>query len=342
MKWFQWILSPLSLIYWFITDSRNRLYDSGILKETKFNLPVIGIGNITVGGTGKTPHCEYVGRIFSKKNHIAVLSKGYGRKTTNFKYVELSNKSFEVGDEPLQTKHNFPDQIIAVDHKRVKGIQKIIKDFPKIKTIILDDAFQHRSVKIGFNILLCDYNNPIFEDYIMPLGKLRENRKGVKRADCVIVTKCPESLEVKEAIDIEKKLNCEDVFFTKIKYDHIISVYDHLKIGNINNKSVILVTGIANSEPILKYLKTLNVNSRHLKYSDHYNYNTSDVKRIISNYNEITRDSIILTTEKDAQKLREFKELSSFPLYYLKVSVDFLWNKDKFEKKIKDYVESYS
>ena len=340
MKWFKWILSPLSLIFWFITEIRNQLYDFGILKEKKFNIPIIGIGNITVGGTGKTPHTEYIAKILKNKYKIALLSKGYRRKTQNFKYVHIHSKSLDVGDEPLQTKKNLPYQVVAVDHQRVNGVQKILNEHQKTQVIILDDAFQHRSLKIGYSILLCDFNNPFYEDYLMPLGKLRESRRGLNRADCIIVTKCPIDLKKEEAEKITKKIHFKDIYFSTFKYHKVISVKNPKNTFNLKNKSIIMVTGIANSNSLLKYLKQLNVETKHLKYPDHHNYNISDIKKIITVFKSDSKSEIILTTEKDAQKLNEYDELSSFPLYYLKVTVDFLWNKDKFDKKIMDYVKS--
>lgn len=341
MKRFIWILSPLSLLFSLITRTRNSLYDLGFFKELQLKIPIIGVGNITVGGTGKTPHCEYIAKTLDSEYKLALLSKGYGRNTNNFNYVEVNNKAIEVGDEALQTKQNIPNQIVAVDHSRVNGIQKILQDFPKTNVFILDDAFQHRSIKIGLSILLTDYNNPVYKDFIMPVGKLRESRIGIKRADCVIVTKCPENLSEKEADKIKNKLKFDGtVFFSKIKYQDIISIYEKTVLKSIKGKSIILITGIANSNPILEYLQNLSVNFRHLKFSDHYKYESKDIKKIIKTY-QISND-IILTTEKDAQKLKEFNELKNLPVYYLKVTIDFLWNKDKFDKKIKDYVGSYS
>ncbi len=341
MKWFKWILSPLSILFDLITRARNSLYDLGFLNQFKLKIPIIGVGNITVGGTGKTPHSEYIAKILDSKYKLALLSKGYGRNTNNFNYVEIKSKAVEVGDEALQSKQNLPNQIVGVDHNRVNGVQKILKDFPQTNVFILDDAFQHRSIKIGLNILLTDYNNPIYTDFIMPVGKLRESKRGIKRADCVIVTKCPDNLSEEEAVKIENMLKFKgSVFFSKIKYKDIISMNNKTVLKSIKGKSILLITGIANSKPILDYLKNLNLNFRHLEFSDHHKYKSKDIKKILKNYQK--SNDIILTTEKDVQKLKEFNKLMGLPIYYLKVGIDFLWNKDKFDKKIKNYVESYS
>ena len=343
MKWYNWILFPISLVYWIITSIRNIFFEIGIFKENKFNIPIIGVGNITVGGTGKTPHSQYISELLQKKFKIAILSKGYGRKTKEFKYVNINSNSKEVGDEPLQMKKNLPKEIVAVDHKRVNGLNKIMKEHPSVNCIILDDAFQHRSVKIGFNILLCDYNNPIYKDYMMPVGLLRESKKGIKRADCVVISKCPENLTLEESNRIKKKLKfTKEVFFSKVVYDKIVSLNGNKNIKKSSIKKVLLVTGIANSSPIIEYLEKLNIQIKHIKYKDHFDYQKKDINKIIDIYKREISEIIILTTEKDAQKMKVFEELSKFPVYYLKVSIDFIRNKDKFEEKILKYVKAHS
>ena len=343
MKWYNWILFPISLVYWIITSIRNIFFEIGIFKENKFNIPIIGVGNITVGGTGKTPHSQYISELLQKKFKIAILSKGYGRKTKEFKYVNINSNYNEVGDEALQMKKNLPKEIVAVDHKRVNGLNKIMKEHPSVNCIILDDAFQHRSVKIGFNILLCDYNNPIYKDYMMPVGLLRESKKGIKRADCLVISKCPENLTLEESNRIKKKLKfTKEVFFSKVVYDKIVSLNGNKTIKKSSIKKVLLVTGIANSSPIIEYLEKLNIQIKHIKYKDHFHYQKKDINKIIDIYKREISEIIILTTEKDAQKMKVFEELSKFPVYYLKVSIDFIRNKDKFEEKILKYVKSHS
>ena len=343
MKWYNWILLPISLVYWIITSTRNLFFEIGIFKQNKFNIPIVGVGNITVGGTGKTPHSQYISELLQNNFKIAILSKGYGRRTKEFKYVNIDSNWDEVGDEPVQMKRNLPKEIVAVDHKRVNGVNKIMKEHPEVNCIILDDAFQHRTVKIGFNILLCDYNNPIYNDWMLPVGLLRESKKGIKRADCVVISKCPENLTLAESNRIEKKLNfTKEVFFSKIIYDKIVSLNGNKTIEKSSLKKVLLVTGIANSSPIIEYLDKLNIQIKHLKYKDHFQYQKKDINKIIDNYKKENSEIIILTTEKDAQKMQEFEELSRFPVYYLKVSIDFIRNKDKFEEKIMKYVRAHS
>ncbi|MEJ6755055.1 MAG: tetraacyldisaccharide 4'-kinase [Flavobacteriales bacterium] len=343
MKWYNWILLPISLVFWIITTLRNLFFELGLFKKNKFNIPIIGIGNITVGGTGKTPHSQYISELLQHNFKIAVLSKGYGRKTKDFQYVNIDSNTKDVGDEPLQMKKNLPNQIVAVDHKRVEGINKILNEHNEVNCIVLDDAFQHRSVKIGLNILLCDYNNPIYNDWIMPVGLLRESRSEVNRADCMIISKCPENLSIGESLSIKKKLNFKkEIFYSKIIYDKIVSLKGNKTLEKASLKKVLLVTGIANFNPIIEYLESLNIEIKHLAYKDHFKYKKKDIDKIINNYQTGNNERIILTTEKDAQKMKEFEKLWNFPVYYLKVSVDFMWNKDKFEEKIMNYVKAHS
>jgi len=340
MKWFKWFLFPLYLIFWLITNVRNSFYELGWLKSSAFDLPIIGVGNITAGGTGKTPHTSYIASLLEDKFNIAILSKGYGRKSKDFQYVELNSNVIQVGDEPLQTKQNFPKQIVAVDHKRVNGVLKIIEENPETSVVILDDAYQHRSIKIGYNILLVNYNKPIYKDHLLPVGLLRESKKAIERADCVIVTKCPGSLNVKESEEIQKKLNFNgSVFFSSIIYGDIISLNDENNSINYTDfNNALVVTGIADATPLINHLSSKSISQKHLSFSDHYFYQEKDIKHIIQIFNTLEDKSIIITTEKDAQKLKKYNDFNQLPIYYLKVKVDFLWNKDKFDKKITNYV----
>jgi tetraacyldisaccharide 4'-kinase len=342
MNWFKWFLFPLSALFFIITSIRNCFYNIGWIKSAEFDIPIIGIGNITVGGTGKTPHTAYIANLLTKKNVLGVLSKGYGRKTKEFRYVETNSIVKEVGDEPLQTKLNFPNQIIAVDHQRVNGVLRMLNDNPKINSILLDDAFQHRSIDIGLNILLTDYNRLIYKDYLMPIGNLRESKKGIHRADNIIVTKCPNNLNIKEANKIEKSLKFNgDIFFSKIVYGELVSLTNNKNTIDYKDfNKVLLVTAIAQNTSIVKHLESKNVECQEITFRDHYNYNEKDVEKIIKTKKKMGVNSIILTTEKDAQKLNKFQHFKNSDVYYLKVSIDFLWNKDKFDKKIMDYVRN--
>ena len=344
MKWFKWLLFPLSVFFWSITGLRNLFYNLNWLRSVSFDLPIINVGNITVGGTGKTPHIMYIGHVLNKSLNPAFLSKGYKRDTNLFTIVESSSKSRFVGDESLMIKKNFPKNIVAVDHSRLNGVLKLIDQFEDIDCILLDDAYQHRSIKPGLNILLIDFNRPIFSDTLLPVGELRESRKNKDRADLVIVTKCPEVLTQSEGKSFSSKLNMKcDIYFTFLKYDGIRSIFnkEEKDISHLRNKKIILVTGIANQSQVIIVLENLNCTIINHKYPDHYKYKDEDVNLILSSYKE-NQDAIILTTEKDAQKLEEFNELKSAPLFFLKLSIDFHWNKDKFDKKIIEYAKGHS
>lgn len=342
MNWYHWFLFPFSVIFWLITSLRNLFFNFGWLKSAKFDVPIIGVGNITVGGTGKTPHTAYIGNLLKHKNNIAILSKGYARKSKDFKYVELDSLVSQVGDEPLQTKQNFPEQIVAVDHQRVNGVLNILHDHPNTSAILLDDAFQHRSIKIGYNILLTDYNRLFYKDYILPLGHLRESKKGIERANCIIVTKCPNEMSVNEAEEIKKAINFKkDIYFTKIIYGKITALKNKETFIDFKDISeVLLVTAIANNKAVIELLESKKIKFDTIFYRDHYNYNEKDIDNIIERRNQLGNNSILLTTEKDAQKLKSFQKLEELPVYYLKVTVDFLWNKDKFDKNLNDYVRN--
>ncbi len=339
MKRFKWLLFPFSMLFWSITGLRNLFYDLNWLKSISFDLPIINIGNITVGGTGKTPHIIYLGELLNNTQYPAFLSKGYKRVTNEFYIVEKNSKVRWVGDEALMIKKKFPNNIVAVDHNRVNGVLKLKDQHFKIDCILLDDAFQHRSINPGLNILLVDYNRPLFSDFILPFGELRESSKNKKRADLVIVTKCPEKLSKEQAITFSKKMNlhCE-IYFTYLKYDGIQSIFnkEDKEMSFLSEKKIILVTGIANQSPIINLLERRKCEIIRLEYPDHYNYKKEDIEKILSKHKEY-KEAVILTTEKDAQKLIEFKALFSVQVFFLKLNIDFHWNKDKFDKKIIEY-----
>lgn len=340
MKWFKWLLFPISILFWIITGLRNFFYDLNWLKSISFDIPIINVGNITVGGTGKTPHVLYIGNLLKSKFDIAFLSKGYKRETRDFIIVEDSSTPKQVGDEPLMIKRNFAKNKVAVDHNRVNGVLQLMTNEENIDCIIMDDAFQHRSIKAGLNILLIDFNRPLYKDYLLPIGYLRESSSNKKRADITIITKCPNNLSEAEAnIFIKKSAIEKQVYFTYLKYDRITSLGTNTseKLTLLHGKKIILITGIANQKPIIDLLNKNNCQVTNLCYQDHHTYTSQDVKKIIETHH-LKKDALLLTTEKDAQKLVEFENLKGLPIYFLNLSIDFLWNKDKFDKKILTYV----
>lgn len=346
------LLFPPALIYGLIIKIRNCLFDTGILKSTSFNLPVITVGNITVGGTGKTPHVEYLVNLLKEKYNIAVLSRGYKRKTRHFNIVETDSDVNTSGDEPLQIKCKYPDITVAVDRDRVNGINEIRNRKPGTDTIILDDAFQHRYIRAGLNILLIDYNRGITDDYLLPAGRLREHRSSVNRADIVLITKSPKDLTDTDMSLLYNKMSLsplQHLYFTSMSYQQPLSIISQVKpditMGHIRNelRNVLLVTGIAEPVPLIEYLTEQDLKVTPLIYPDHHHYNNRDIRKIIDKYHTLPAgERCMITTEKDAIRLRENKSIKYFPddrLFYVRINV-FFPNNDaaEFNKYILNYV----
>ena len=346
-------LYPFLLFYGIIVFIRNLLYDWNILKSREFDIPVISIGNITAGGTGKTPHVEYLAELLGKEFKVVALSRGYKRKTRGFKTVEVSSKVSEVGDEPLQIKRKFPDITVAVSENRVKGVENILNaagdNSPDV--IVLDDAYQHRRIYRGINILLIDYNRPVTADKLLPVGRLRESAGQIRRANFIIFTKCPEN----EVTPIMKRIIKKDIrlmpyqelFFTTFRYGEILPVFpDEECIQDFYKSkkySVLVVTGIAFPSPIHEHLEPLVEEMDTIRFPDHRNFSKKNIKLIMKKFNDIkSENKIIVTTEKDAMRFMEIKNLDGQlkeHLYYLPVKVKFLDKEEKmFNKKILKYV----
>lgn len=335
---------PLSILYWMVTALRNFFFDIGWKKSDEFDFPIISVGNITVGGTGKTPHVEFLIRILGIAN-VAILSRGYGRKTKGFRKVETNSTPEESGDEPVQMVSKFEDLSFFVDEKRVNGVQNILKDFRPNKAIILDDAYQHRHIKPGFQILLIDYNRLIHKDFILPAGNLRESSKGKKRADLVIISKCPENLSEEEKAELTKryKLPHQEIYFTSVIYSEAKS-FDG-KLVELDKKNILLVTGIANPAPLRSFINSCATVSDEIVYPDHYQFNSEDLQNIKATFNSISESGkLILTTEKD--KTRILNLISEYPelekaFCYIPIEIQVLFNEEnKLKKQITQYVDS--
>ena len=303
----------LSLQFYLITFLRNKFYDFGLLKSFSFEIPVISVGNLAVGGTGKTPMVEFLIRKFSRKYKIAVLSRGYKRKTKGFIIASEKDDASTIGDEPFQYYTKFKNIKVAVDKKRKRGIKKLINI--GVNMVILDDAFQHRKVIPTYSILLSDYSNLYFNDYLLPRGNLRESKSGYKRADTIIITKCPENLSENNRQHLIQKINLkynQHIFFSKIKYSNVLfSENNSINISKLSKQKVDVITGIVNSENLIKHLEDKGLLINHLKYPDHYNYKGKDISKIKGNF--------VITTEKDYAKLRKFNVEN---LYYLPISME--------------------
>jgi tetraacyldisaccharide 4'-kinase len=341
---------PLSILYGIVTSTRNTLFDLKILSSKEFNLPIISVGNITVGGTGKTPHIEYLIELLQTKHNVVTLSRGYKRKTKGFLIADKNSTVAKIGDEPLQIKKKYPKITVAVDGDRVNGINQLIRNGKAVDTILLDDAFQHRYVKPGLSILLIDYNRLITRDHLLPFGMLREKRIERQRANVIIITKCPvgmKPIERRIVLNEIKPFPFQDLFFTSIRYDEPVSVFDsNRKLTNRElldkRPNVLLVCGIANPEPLIDYTKRFSDDVQNLIFPDHYKFKESDLQKIVTKFNVLPENSIILTTEKDAVRLRELSGINKTlkkNFYYIPVGVNFLGGEcEKFNERILNYV----
>lgn len=322
------LLFPFALLYGFIIRIRNFLYDKGIIKSYSFDMPVIVIGNLVTGGTGKTPCVEYVVKLLKKDRKVAVLSRGYKRKTKGFIVGDPSMTWRDIGDEPLQMSFKFPDITVAVDRKRKRGIKKLLKMEPKPDCIIMDDGFQHRKVKPFCSILLIDYSKPYFNNYLLPVGSLREHGYNIKRADIIVVTKSPSvssPICEKLMIDRIKPKPHQNLYFSYMKFGelkHLPNVNKNIKVCKKPN-TIILFTGIANPSSIEQYLQNKCMHLISLEFPDHHKFTSKDINKIIESYdNLLTKNKIIVTTEKDMMRLKDeqfFQLLKDLPVFYLPV-----------------------
>lgn len=347
-----WFLFPLALIYRLIVDIRNKLFNSGIWKSTAFQNAIISIGNITVGGTGKTPHTEYIINLLKEQYRLATLSRGYKRKTKGFFEVKIGSKISEVGDEPLQIKNKFPDITVAVDEKRVNGVKELLKKENKPQVILLDDAFQHRHIKPGLNILLIDYSRPITKDYLLPMGRLREPSHNCSRANIIIVTKCPKYLQPIDFRIMQKELNLfpyQDLFFTTFKYNKLISVFSQgagKELSELEGYTAMVVTGIANPKPLYDQLKEVGIKLVKQEFADHHAFTASDIHKITQKFMRISEQKkLIICTEKDATRFKDMLDYQDFvklPIFYLPIDVEFLNNgEETFTCILSKYIGHY-
>jgi tetraacyldisaccharide 4'-kinase len=332
------LLFPFAILYGMITGIRNFLFDNGIFKSYSFDLPIIAVGNLSVGGTGKTPQIEYLIRLLSDKYKVATLSRGYKRQSKGFILAEASSNAAILGDEPFQFFQKFPSIQVAVDADRKSGIEKLLSLPEKPEVILLDDAFQHRKVKAGFYILLTSYGDLYSDDFMLPTGNLREWRSGAKRAQVIIVTKCPFNLSQDKQNDIKNRLNVsanQELYFTFIAYDNFIYGENRkINVNEIQTASKLLVAGIAKPEPFFAYLQ--DTNDVCLSFPDHHNFTDKDILEI----KNLAQNNIIITTEKDYVRLKG--SLPSEQLFYLPIQSSFIsgpeTSGDNFDKNILNYV----
>tara|TARA_A100001011_G_scaffold400644_1_gene517095 strand:+ start:2242 stop:3156 length:915 start_codon:yes stop_codon:yes gene_type:complete len=301
------------------------------LKSEKINVPVISVGNLSTGGTGKTPMVDFIINNLKRDYNISVLSRGYNRKSKGFIEIKNSDNPFVVGDEAFLIKSNHLDVPVFVCEDRLEGAKKIISE-NNTNLILLDDAFQHRKISRNLDIVLTDYNNLFYKDYMLPFGNLRESSKNINRADIIIVTKCPLDFNKADIDKIKNQINpkkIQSLFFSQIKYSEILFGFKEVSFKSITNSKLTLVTGIANSQPLKEYLKKNNIIFNHFEYPDHYNYSRKDVNKILAT----TKNNLILTTKKDYYKLSQFKIDN---LFYIDIEVKFLDGKQGFLSTIKE------
>jgi len=348
------ILLPFSLVYGIVIAFRNILFDAGILSSTEFNLPVISVGNISTGGTGKTPHVEYLVELLKDNYKVATLSRGYKRKTRHFILAGTDSTVKEIGDEPVQIKQKYPEVQVAVDRKRVHGIQQLMEKVRDLDVILLDDAYQHRYVNPGLSILLIDFNRPITEDKLLPAGRLREQAYERRRANIILITKCPERLKPIERRLIVKTLKLypfQHLFFTKLRYKEPVPVFMeenqplNLKEIKASKPCILMVTGIVSPRLYKKHLRSISTRITEMTFCDHHIYTDKDILRIIQVFEELQgTDKLIFTTEKDAMKLRSFTTLPEpikKRMFYVPVGIEFLNEETRnFNTQIQNYVRS--
>lgn len=346
----RWFLLPLSLIYGAVVLLRNWAYDSGLLRSTSFDLPVIVVGNLAVGGAGKSPMTEYLIRLFSKEYKMAVLSRGYGRMTKGFRWVGLADDAALTGDEPLQFKQHFPELSVAVCEDRVAGVGQLKADH---ELIVLDDAYQHRALKADFQILLFDYASLNRIDFLLPAGNLREPISAKRRADILVVSKSPKGLSPELKLRIRQKLKPEAhqaLFFSHLSYGDLQSLNGQTsrKLNTLNSQTQVLVlSGIANPAPLLAELALYTAQVIHQEYPDHHQYTTKNMLKLAAAFEQMRgEDKLIITTEKDAQRLRSTDLqaiLSALPIYMLPVAADFEEpDKEDLTHLLQQHVRHYS
>jgi tetraacyldisaccharide 4'-kinase len=349
----EWLL-PFSWLYGIAVRFRNQLFELGILKSRAFDTPVISVGNITVGGSGKTPHVEYLIRLLHSKMKVAVLSRGYKRKSKGFVLADDNTPMRDIGDEPYQIKHKFKDVTVAVDKSRCEGIEKltdnnIVKD---IDVILLDDAFQHRYVKPGINILLVDYHRLIVYDKLLPAGRLREPKEGKNRADIVVVTKCPRDLRPMDYRVLTKVMDLfpyQDLFFTTLKYGNLKPLFEgeEMKVDELKkDMHVLLLTGIASPKQMIIDLKPHCPDIEQMSFGDHHAFTSSDIRKINERFAQMPSPKIIITTEKDSTRMldiKDFDERVRKNIFVLPIEVEIMLDQEEtFNEKIIGYVRKNS
>jgi tetraacyldisaccharide 4'-kinase len=348
MKYLRLLLFPFSLVYWLVVVIRNWLYDTGIFKSRLFTIPIIMVGNLEIGGAGKSPMTEYLIRLLKTDYRLATLSRGYGRDTKGYLIADATTNANQIGDEPTQFKQKFPDVSVAVCEDRVLGIQRLQADH---NLILLDDAYQHRAVKPGLSILLFDYSTIDQPKLLLPTGNLREPFSGRWRADIIVVTKCPDDLNQQKQDDIGaviKPLPYQQLFFSTISYFGLQYMDGKPYDGLIDpNTAVFLLTGIANSRPLVQHLEKYTSDIIHHKYPDHHQFTLKNISKLAGDFEACASEKkVIITTEKDVQRLRVQELLplvNKLPVLVIPIGIKFLNDEgENFDRSIEKHVREYT
>lgn len=349
-KLVQMLLAPFSLLYGLGVSLRNGLYERGVLKGVEFNIPVIAVGNLSVGGAGKTPHIEYLIHLLKDYIDVATLSRGYRRKTKGYLEVQAQMDAEQVGDEPLQYKRKFPDIVVTVSESRSFAIPKIIMDHENIKAVLLDDAFQHRSVKPGLNILLTEYSHPFTRDYLLPSGRLREWRSAYERADIIIVSKCPPVLEEADRQRMVAEINPlshQKLYFSYYDYGQPYFILNpRYRLQFQPEMDALLISAIARTDYLLGHLETQVGSIRAMEYEDHHYFSKYDVGQLKANFDRMENEKkVILTTEKDAMRLQlhhAYIKEEQLPIFALPVQVRFHFSEaEQFDDDVRQYLLNF-
>lgn len=332
------LLYPISKIYGVVMAVRNKMFDYGILKQQEFDIPIVVVGNIAMGGTGKTPHVEYIVESLLGKYNIGVLSRGYRRATKGFVLASPQSRPEDIGDESYQIYRKFgPDITVAVCEKRADGIRQMREINPALNMIILDDAFQHRYVKPSVSVILTEYNRPVFNDKILPYGRLRESARALNRADMVVVTKCPVDMKPMHYRLFEENLKLfpfQKLYFSRYNYGHLVPIFpdevtDIPALDNLRaNNSILVITGVANPKPFVRFLRRNKAKVKLKRFTDHHNFTASDMEEIARLFDELpSANKFIVTTEKDAVRILNnpyFHHRLKKSIFYVPIKVEFI------------------
>ncbi len=347
LKSFRILLLPFALVYWLVIGIRNWLYNKNIIRSASFGLPIICVGNLAVGGTGKSPMVEYLVRLLKDQFKVATLSRGYKRRTKGYALAGKNSTALEIGDEPMQFHIKFPEIPVAVGEERLDAIPQLLHDRPETQAILLDDAFQHRAIKAGLNILLTDYNNLFTRDFYLPTGDLRDLQSEYKRAEIIVVTKCKPNLTIQEKEKIIKEISPyphQHIFFAAMEYEQPYHILSRNAFSLTENTEVLLISGIANPKPLKSLLEKHSKTYYMLQYPDHRIFTIDDLKEIKKRFKAIENvNKIILTTEKDAVRLVKFNtEIADWPLYVIPVRHHFLFGEeDRFNQLIINFISHF-